>query len=243
MANPIILATELRKIYGEEIQTEVLKGITLQIEAQQFTALVGPSGSGKSTCLNLISLLDTITSGSLVIDGQDTTRMPPEQMAQFRNREMGFIFQFHYLLPEFTALENILMPCWIRKNSHDAADLAHAHTIMTRIGIAECAAKFPNQLSGGQQQRVSIARALINSPKIIFADEPTGNLDRETGQAVLTLMKEIINEKQATLIMVTHDRDIALQADTILELIDGRVSREIPVKAIGTARAREVFNH
>ncbi len=235
----ILTAGGVTKVYGDTVKTQVLHGVDVEIRRGSFTAIIGPSGSGKSTFLNLISFLDKPTKGDVVINGTRISGLSADAVANFRNREMGFVFQFHYLLPEFTALENVLMPVWIRSGSASAELKNRALKIMKRIGIDSIAHKFPGQMSGGQQQRVAIARALINEPEILFADEPTGNLDHETGESVLDLMKEIVREKGTTLVMVTHDRDIALKADFIIELVDGKFCRQFDLSKTTQKKLRE----
>jgi lipoprotein-releasing system ATP-binding protein len=241
MDNNILTAQGVTKFYGEEVKTQILFGVDLVIKRGSFTAIIGPSGSGKSTLLNLLSFLEKPTGGDIVIDGTGLSRLPSDDVAAFRNTRMGFVFQFHYLLPEFTALENVLMPVWIKSGGASAEIKQKALSTMKRLGIDKNANKFPNQMSGGQQQRVAIARALMNNPEIVFADEPTGNLDREASGAVLSLMKEVISERGMTLVMVTHDRDIALKADTIIELVDGKVCRTMELGGIGEKAAREML--
>ncbi|MCX5776386.1 MAG: ABC transporter ATP-binding protein [Candidatus Firestonebacteria bacterium] len=243
MAEDIILTKGLNKVYGDRLKVSVLKDINIAVRVKSFTALIGPSGSGKSTLLNCLGLIDAPTSGSIIIDKTEFSSVNVNGLASFRNLHMGFVFQFHYLLPEFTALENVLMPGWIRSGRPENDVKEYALQIMERIGILKEKEKFPAEMSGGQQQRVAIARALINKPKLIFADEPTGNLDRETGFEVLKLMKEINAENGTTLLIVTHDREIALAADHIIELVDGRICKQLDVKKTGkTAAAKEIEN-
>ncbi len=237
MADKILITHKLNKTYTGKIDTPVLFDINIEIERGSFTALIGPSGSGKSTLLNCLGLLDPQTSGEINFDGKSIISQNVNELADFRNANIGFIFQFHYLLPEFTAFENILLPCWIR-NGKPALELEkEALRIMERIGVEKLKNKYTYELSGGQQQRISIARALINKPKLIFADEPTGNLDRESGVAVLELMAELNHENNITMVMVTHDRDVALKADHIYELVDGRICKFIDVKKTGKIQA------
>lgn len=235
----VLSARKVTKVYGDTVKIEVLHGVDVDIIRGTFTAIIGPSGSGKSTFLNLISFLDRPTKGDIVINGTELSKLSPKKIADFRNTEMGFVFQFHYLIPEFTALENVLMPVSIRYGSASKEYHDKAFRIMKRIGLEPYIRKFPSQMSGGQQQRVAIARALINSPKILFADEPTGNLDHETGEGVLKLMKEIVKEDKTTLIMVTHDRDIAMKADHIIELVDGKFCRKFDLSSATEKKVRE----
>jgi lipoprotein-releasing system ATP-binding protein len=241
MADMILKTRNLNKTYFGKVDTPVLFDINLQIVRGSFTALIGPSGSGKSTLLNCMGLLDPQTSGEIDFDGKTIAAQNVNELADFRNAHIGFIFQFHYLLPEYTAHENILLPCWIRGGKPEPETGREALRIMERIGIEKLKDKAISELSGGQQQRVSIARALINKPKLIFADEPTGNLDRESGHAVLDLMAELNRESNITMIMVTHDREVALRADYIYELVDGRLCKYLDVKKIGkTAAAKAI---
>ncbi len=241
MDENILTARNVTKFYGEEVKTQILFGVDLEIKRGSFIAIIGPSGSGKSTLLNLLSFLEKPSDGEINIDGTEFSRLKSEEVAAFRNTSMGFVFQFHYLLPEFTALENVLIPVWIKSGGASSGIRMKALETMKRIGIDKEAKKFPNQMSGGQQQRVAIARALMNSPKLIFADEPTGNLDREASGAVLSLMKEVIRERGMTLVMVTHDRDIALKTDTIIELVDGKICRTINPGGLGEKAARDML--
>ncbi len=237
----IISAKNLFKSFGDGVRTEVLHDITVSFERGALTAIIGPSGSGKTTLLNILSLLESPTSGTLLIDGRDFSMGDVNAASSFRNANIGFIFQFHYLLPEFTALENILIPHWIGKGRPPSALVEKAEDLMKTINILHIRDKFPNQISGGEQQRVAVARALVNEPKLIFADEPTGNLDRETGFAVLEVMTRMVREFGTTLIMVTHDREIALRTDRILELVDGRICKSFFVKDKGESGARELL--
>jgi lipoprotein-releasing system ATP-binding protein len=241
MADMILKTSRLDKTYFGKVDTPVLFHINLEIVRGSFTALIGPSGSGKSTLLNCLGLLDPQTSGEIDFDGRLITSQNVNELADFRNAHIGFIFQFHYLLPEFTAYENILLPCWIRKGNPGPELEQEALRIMERIGVEKLKNKYISELSGGQQQRVSIARALINKPKLILADEPTGNLDRESGHAVLDLMAELNRENNITMVMVTHDREVALRADYIYELVDGKLCKYLDVKKIGkTAAAKAI---
>ncbi len=237
----IIVVKNLVKSFGDVVKTEVLHHISVAFERGALTAIIGPSGSGKTTLLNIISLLESPTSGVLVIDGKDFSSGEINESSAYRNANIGFIFQFHYLLPEFTALENILIPYWIGRGRPPLEMTEKALRLMKEIEIFPIKNKYPHEISGGEQQRVAIARALVNEPKIVFADEPTGNLDRETGFAVLDVMTRMVRELGTTLIMVTHDREIALKADRILELVDGRICKSFVVKEVGEGRIRELL--
>lgn len=239
----IILLDKINKSFGDEVVVQVLFDIDLAIKGGQFTAFIGPSGSGKSTLLNIVGLLEVPTSGKIFLDGQDIAGLDKNELAFYRNEKIGFIFQFHYLLPEFTALENILIPYWIGKGKPPKEVVNRAMYLMERIGIEECGGKYPHHLSGGQQQRVSIARSLINQPKIIFADEPTGNLDSKTSDVVMELLKEIVREDKTNLVMVTHDRNIAAGADRVIEIVDGRINRDFTVNRMGMEKVRQELEH
>jgi lipoprotein-releasing system ATP-binding protein len=237
----IIVVEDLRKHFGEAVRTEVLRGISATFARGAMTAVIGPSGSGKTTLLNILSLLESPSSGRLVVDGRDFSTGDINGFSAYRNAHIGFIFQFHYLLPEFTALENILLPHWIGRGRPPQAMIDKALALMKEIEILHIRDKYPNSISGGEQQRVAIARALVNEPTLVFADEPTGNLDRETGFAALEAMARTVREHGTTLVMVTHDREIALRADRILELVDGRICKSFSVVERGETGARELL--
>jgi lipoprotein-releasing system ATP-binding protein len=239
----IAVLERINKFYGDEVVVQVLFDIDLSIRSGQFTAFIGPSGSGKSTLLNIIGLLEAPTSGKIVLDGQDISGLDKNELAHYRNDKIGFIFQFHYLLPEFTALENILIPHWIGKGKPPREVADRARYLMERIGIEQYGGSYPHQMSGGQQQRVAIARSLINQPKIIFADEPTGNLDSKTSGMVMELLKEIVRENKTNLVMVTHDRDIAAGADRVIEIVDGRINCDFTVDRAGKEKVRRELEH
>ncbi len=239
----IIVLDKINKFYGDTVVVQVLFDIDLTIRSGQFTAFIGPSGSGKTTLLNIIGLLESPTSGKIYLDGQDISELDRDELALYRNQKIGFIFQFHYLLPEFTALENILIPHWIGKGKPSQEIIDRAMYLMERIGIRQYNDKYPSQMSGGQQQRVAIARSLINQPKIIFADEPTGNLDSKSSEMVMELLKEIIKENNTNLVMVTHDRNIATTADRVIELVDGRINKDYFLDQMGREQVREKLEH
>lgn len=211
------------KEFGEP-PTRVIHGLTFAISDGEFLSISGRSGSGKSTLLYLISTLDFPTQGSVTIDGENPAEMSVDGLHQFRNLNIGFVFQFHYLLPELTALENALLPA---RNSGRHIEKHHeAMELLGECGIADKAKHFPSQMSGGEQQRVGIARALIMQPRYIFADEPTGNLDSRNGKIVMDLLLRVNREKGSTLVIVTHEPDYARMADREIYLIDGRISQE-----------------
>lgn len=216
----------INKVYGTKGKTRVLKDINLSYQQQEFSAIIGQSGSGKSTLLNILGTLDRPSSGEVYANGHDLTRLSDDELALFRNRMMGFIFQFHYLLPEFSALENVMIPYWLGRGNPPPEKTRLAKDLLDRVGVAERMNNKSTDLSGGQQQRVAIARALINRPKIILADEPTGNLDSDSAEQVNQLMREINREFGTTFIIVTHDRHIAAQCDRVVEIKDGLIVQD-----------------
>lgn len=222
MAN-ILELRNINKIYGEKVKTQVLYDINLNFQESSFNSIIGASGSGKSTLMNIIGTLDKATSGDVLIDGDNITDFNKEQLAVLRNETIGFIFQFHYLLPEFTVLENVLMPYRIKHNKVSKESLKRAKNLIEIVGLEKVINNRATDLSGGQQQRAAIARALINSPRIILGDEPTGNLDSETTEIVYNLLREINKEFKSTFIVITHDKKIAEKADRIIEIKDGKI--------------------
>lgn len=204
-------------------RVDILRGIDLQIPRGQFAAIMGPSGSGKSTLLGLIAGLDSPTSGRIVLDGEDITRLGEDQMAILRGRKIGFVFQSYHLVPTLTAEENVLLPMELAGNGHGRA---RARELLERVGLGDRRDHYPVQLSGGEQQRVALARAFALQPPILLADEPTGNLDSATGQVVLSLLLELNREHGATMVMVTHEETVAQCADRRIVLRDGLVASE-----------------
>lgn len=226
MPDPILLETsDLTKIYGDVQPVYALKGISLRVRQGEFLSIIGPSGSGKSTLMNVLGLLDKPTGGSLKYLGQETAQWDEGKKSAFRNQEMGFIFQAHMLLPEFTALENVLIPLRVG-NTLNGKSIARAKELLTRIGLGERMEHRPGQLSGGQNQRVAIARALVNNPKIVFADEPTGALDSQTSVAVYELMREIHKTDQVTFVIVTHEQALSQKTDRVISLLDGEIQED-----------------
>ena len=210
----------VNKWFGEP-RTHVLHDISLTITEGEFVSLTGRSGSGKSTLLYLVSTLDLPSGGTVRIDGHDVSVWDQRDMHDFRNLQVGFVFQFHHLLPELTALENVLMPARRKKREREAAD--HGKLLLREFGLGDKLDRFPRQLSGGEQQRVAIARALVMKPKYLFADEPTGNLDTENAGLIMGWLEKVNRELGTTVVMVTHDPGFASRARRQVELVDGRV--------------------
>lgn len=223
----LLTLSKINKIYGERVKTQVLFDIDLAFAEQSFNAIIGESGSGKSTLMNIMGTLDRPTSGIVTIDGISTASMSKDQLAALRNQTIGFIFQFHYLLPEFTVLENVLMPALIQHGTIRRLDRERALELIELVGLKKVKNNLATELSGGQQQRTAIARSLINRPKIILGDEPTGNLDSQTTESIYTLLREINQTIKSTFIIITHDQRIAEKADRILEIKDGRINLDI----------------
>lgn len=223
----VIELKNVDKVYSGPVDTQVLFGIDLSFEEGSFNSLVGESGSGKSTLLNIMGTLDKPTRGELLIAGRRTNDLSKNKLSELRNSTIGFIFQFHYLLPEFTAVENVLIPYLIGRKGADRSSEKRADELFDILGISSVKNNPANKMSGGQQQRTSIARALINNPKIILADEPTGNLDSENTATIYKIFREINQRYGTTFIIVTHDRRIAEETDRIVEIKDGRIVVEI----------------
>jgi lipoprotein-releasing system ATP-binding protein len=201
---------------------EVLKGVSLELKPGQLTIISGPSGSGKSTLLYILGGLEKPDSGRILFDGEPIDTFTNSTLDNYRNQKIGFVFQMHYLLPDFTALENVMIPAMI-KGQMDKAALDHAMTLLAQLSLQERISHYPNQLSGGEQQRVAVARALINGPRLIFADEPTGNLDRENALILLKLFRKLVDDTGVCLLIATHDPDLAEMGDVTYRLHDGKI--------------------
>jgi lipoprotein-releasing system ATP-binding protein len=223
MAEPVLLLEGVFKSYGEGVLTEVLKGVDLRIERGEFAALVGPSGSGKSTLLNILGLLDRPTAGRLTIAGEDTTRLDDAGLTRLRGRTIGFVFQFHHLLPGLSAVENVMMPMIAAAGRSSKEMVPRARRLLERVGLGAKVDARPNALSGGQQQRVAIARALALEPPLVLADEPTGNLDTKTADQIFEVMREFNRELGVAFLIVTHDPRLAARCDRTIDLVDGRI--------------------
>lgn len=219
----IITLNNINKFYGTTFKTQVLHDVNLSFEEGTFNSIIGSSGSGKSTLLNIMGTLDKPSTGEIYIDSKRIDTLTKNELATLRNETIGFIFQFHYLLPEFTALENVLMPYKIKSSKVSKEVLERAEDLLDLVGLSKVKNNLAVNMSGGQQQRTAIARALMNSPKIILADEPTGNLDSESTDTIYKLMRDINKKFNTTFIVITHDNRIAEKADRIIEIKDGKI--------------------
>jgi lipoprotein-releasing system ATP-binding protein len=221
--NTVLQLAGIRKQYGSDgVITDVLHGIDMTLQQGEFTALIGPSGSGKSTLLNIIGLLERATAGSLTMLGRDTGTLSEAELTMLRGRSIGFVFQFHHLIPSFTALENVMMPLMLEQGRPTAVQRERAASLLARVGLEDRLDFKPAKMSGGQQQRVAIARALVNNPAVILADEPTGNLDSSTSEEIMNLFTTL-NRQGITIIMVTHELDVAAYAGRQITFKDGRL--------------------
>lgn len=219
----ILQTKDIRKKFYNPTEFEVLKGISIDVNKGEFLTLVGKSGSGKSTLLYILSTMDTDYSGKMIIDGEDLTGYDQDKLAKIRNEKIGFVFQFHYLLSEFTCLKNVMIPA-LRLGKYSEEEIEYrAMEKLKMLGLEDQAMKQASKLSGGQQQRVAIARALINDPLIIMGDEPTGNLDSKNSQIVFDILQELAHSQHQTIIAVTHDLDFAKASDRTIEMMDGLI--------------------
>ena len=228
MAEPVVLLEGVRKSYnlGMPNETEVLHGIDLAIEPGEFCALMGPSGSGKSTLLNIIGLLDRPTSGQLSIAGNLASGLDDKALTRLRGHTIGFVFQYHHLIPAFSALENVMMPMLLERGRPDTAMRGRADELLASVGLTPWRDNLASNMSGGQQQRVAVARALAMQPALLLADEPTGNLDTQSAQGVFDLMRDVNRRQGTTVLIVTHNRALADQCSRIVQIVDGRVTTD-----------------
>jgi len=226
---PLIELSEVRKTYnpGLPSETEVLHGLNLRVMPGEFIALIGPSGSGKSTLLSIIGLLERMSSGTYRFQGEEVQGLDDNGLTMRRRNLLGFVFQFHHLLPAFTALENVTMPALMAEGRVSAAQRAKARELLDAVGLAQAMDKRPSQLSGGMQQRVAIARALVMEPPLVLADEPTGNLDTASSDEVFVQLRRMHAERGVSFVVVTHDPRLAARCDRLVELVDGRISRDV----------------
>lgn len=210
----------ITKRYGN---LDILKGVSLEVHTSEIVSIVGASGAGKSTLLHILGTLESPDSGSLIIDNTDVFKLGSRRLSQFRNQKIGFVFQFHHLLPEFTALENVCMPAWIAGQSRKEAE-RRAKKLFELMNLADRMHHKPSALSGGEQQRAAIARALINEPSIVLADEPTGNLDSQNSHAIFSILNQLRHELKQTFVLVTHNDELARLSDRSLRMVDGKTT-------------------
>lgn len=239
MSDALVRLEDLHKTYNEGLPNaeEVLHGVDLAVAPGEFTALIGPSGSGKSTLLNILGLLESASGGRYALAGQDVTAFDDDARTRARHDILGFIFQFHHLLPAFTAAENVMLPGLMGRGDGNAAGplRKRALELLEAVGLGEAADKKPGELSGGMQQRVAIARALVRDPRLVLADEPTGNLDTQTSDSIFGLLRRFNRERGTGFLIVTHDPRLAARCDRIVELVDGRIASDRPNNAGETA--------
>ncbi|MCU0774901.1 MAG: ABC transporter ATP-binding protein [Ideonella sp.] len=228
MTAPLVELAQVRKRYnvGRPNEAEVLHGLDLTVGTGEFVALIGPSGSGKSTLLNILGLLERLTSGHYRLQGEDVSALDDTALTLCRRRTLGFVFQFHHLLPAFTAEENVTLPALMRDGRVEVAERTRARELLAAVGLAAALHKRPGELSGGMQQRVAIARALAHDPPLVLADEPTGNLDRASSDEVFALLRRMHEERRTTFVIVTHDPRLAARCDRVVELVDGRIESD-----------------
>lgn len=224
----LIELSDVRKTYnaGLPSEAEVLHGLNLRVMPGEFIALIGPSGSGKSTLLSIVGLLERMSSGTYRFQGEAVQGLDDNGLTMRRRNKLGFVFQFHHLLPAFTALENVTMPALMAEGRVSAAQLAKARELLDAVGLAQAMDKRPSELSGGMQQRVAIARALVMEPPLVLADEPTGNLDTASSDEVFVLLRRMHAERGVSFVVVTHDPRLAARCDRLVELVDGRIARD-----------------
>lgn len=226
MANYVVQAQDLHKtLQMGQVEVHALRGVTLQVQKGEFVSIIGPSGSGKSTLLGLIGGLDSPTTGRIYIDGVDITDLNERALTRIRNEKIGFVFQFFNLVPTLSALENVALPMQFSSKRTTNAQ-SRAKELLDLLGLGDRTHHRPSQLSGGQQQRVAIARALANNPPLLLADEPTGNLDSSSSEIVLKQLRDVQEQTQTTVVIVTHDMDVAKQANRIISLVDGKVATD-----------------
>jgi lipoprotein-releasing system ATP-binding protein len=228
---PLLELSQVKKTYnlGRPNEAEVLHGIDLRVNTGEFIALMGPSGSGKSTLLNIVGLLERMTAGNYQLQGEEMVGLDDGGLTMRRRRLLGFVFQFHHLLPAFTALENVTLPALMAEGRVSDAQRDHAKDLLDSVGLSAALNKRPSELSGGMQQRVAIARALVMNPPLVLADEPTGNLDTASSDEVFVLLRRMHAERGTSFVVVTHDPRLGARCDRLVELVDGKISSDEPV--------------
>ena len=232
---PLLRVEDVTKSFGDHVVTEVLKGIDLVIEEGEFCAMTGPSGSGKSTLLNLIGLLDRVTSGRILVRGRDTGPLDDEERTELRARSLGFVFQFHHLLTAFSVVENVMIPLMSSSGRSEPWMREKAESLLETVGLSHRLDYQVTDLSGGEKQRVAVARALVMDPALVLADEPTGNLDTQTSERVIELMRSANEARGAAFLIVTHEEDIAEECDRVVHLVDGQVESDTRRAGSGSA--------
>ena len=230
-AQPLLELKQVRKTYnpGRPNEAEVLHGIDLRVNPGEFIALMGPSGSGKSTLLNIVGLLERMSAGSYQLQGEEMVGLDDGGLTLRRRRLLGFVFQFHHLLPAFSALENVTLPALLAEGRVSAAQRERAKDLLDAVGLSAALNKRPSELSGGMQQRVAIARALVMAPPLVLADEPTGNLDTVSSDEVFVLLRRMHAERGTSFVVVTHDARLGARCDRLVELVDGQIARDEPI--------------
>jgi lipoprotein-releasing system ATP-binding protein len=226
VADPLLSVQRVVREYGERVRTRALRGVDLELHRGEFAALIGPSGSGKSTLLNIIGLLDRPTEGRVLVAGADTSGLSERELTTLRARTLGFVFQFHHLLPAFTAVENVMLPEWADAGLPTRDMKKRAEEMLDAVGLTDRAQYKARDLSGGQQQRVAIARAMVRRPPLLLADEPTGNLDTQSADDVFELMRRFNREYHTSFLVVTHDPRIAARCERVIEIVDGRITSD-----------------
>jgi len=234
-SQPLLELSQVRKTYnlGLPNEAEVLHGVDLRVNTGEFIALMGPSGSGKSTLLNIVGLLERMTAGNYQLQGEEMVGLDDGGLTMRRRRLLGFVFQFHHLLPAFTALENVTLPALMAEGRVSTAQRDHAKELLDSVGLSAALNKRPSELSGGMQQRVAIARALVMNPPLVLADEPTGNLDTASSDDVFVLLRRMHAERGTSFVVVTHDPRLGARCDRLVELVDGKISSDEPVTREG----------
>ena len=237
MPEPVLSLRGVVKDYGDKVVTRVLHGVDLDVGPGELTAIIGPSGSGKSTLLNLVGLLERPTAGTIRVIGRETTTLSEADRARIRGETLGFVFQFHHLLKAFSALENVYMPLLALRGRKDAQMVGRARELLGLVGLSDKERSRPSQMSGGQQQRVAIARALAADPRVVLADEPTGNLDTASADAIFDLFRTINAERGTSILVVTHDPRLADRCDRVVRVLDGRIASDEAGRPAGPCRA------
>ena len=228
MSLALLEARKATRVIGGDVPATLVSDVDVSVSAGEFVAITGPSGSGKSSLLYLLGLLDRPTSGEIWLDDVSTTPLDDDARADLRLATLGFVFQFHFLLPEFSARENVMLPMRALGRLKTQEQVARAEMLLDQLGLKDHAHKRPDQMSGGQRQRVAIARALANDPKVVLADEPTGNLDTRAGERVLEVLRGLVDAQRRAVVMVTHDLALAARADRQIRIVDGRIAPSIP---------------